>query len=346
MNPHELQGMIDGIDDFVAVVDPVGEIFAINDSWRREAERVQIGKFELGCNYPSDLAALISDGDRRLEPILRAYREVSQGSRQDFQCAYVGAGVLSGNDYRIALSSLVVDGTRYVSISAQDLRELNALKGERRRAHGQILRAQEDERRRIARELHDSAAQSLVALKLTLASLERRREGERPKEAEIVAQCNDAIEGLLREIRSLSFMAHPPSLSSDELSKVIIDLANGFATRTGLNVHLQIADAGEVSGSCSAALYRFAQEGLAAIHRHPDAQHAELRLVGTKRYVHLIISDDGEGFGEADLSAPTMLGVGAVGMRERIKELGGRFSINRNVSGTTLCATVPRKKAQ
>jgi two-component system NarL family sensor kinase len=236
-----------------------------------------------------------------------------------------------------------VSGKRCVLVCALDFSEVHILKRERRRLGNQVLHAQERERRRIARELHDSTSQLLVGLSLDLLNLTHA--GGTPKADALIEDCKKTIFEMQREIRSFSFIAHPPTLSANGLGQALEVLTNGFAARTGLPIDLQLSDVGRASEAVEASLYRLAQEALANIHRHASAGSASVRLVGTKRCLHLRICDDGIGFDAADLPLQKHLGVGVTGMAERVSELGGRFSIHRIGHGTAVSVAIPRGSA-
>jgi signal transduction histidine kinase len=131
---------------------------------------------------------------------------------------------------------------------------------------------------------------------------------------------------------------------ANDLAFAIQGLAFGFAARTGLEIEVDVSDCGEVSPSVEAAIYRMAQEALANIHRHAGANYTRVRLVGRKRYLHLMIQDDGIGFDLVESEKGHSLGVGVMGMRERVCELGGRLSIGRAVKGTAITVSFPRQQ--
>ena len=340
MSNPPLQLLIDALNDFVAVASPEGIILAANENWRRNAERLGLLQFQVGCDYTAALAALAENGDRRAPALSKAFRQVSTGARQIVRCLYAGSGPLGGRDFNVTLSGMESGGSRTVLISALDMTELNELKDDLRRSHGKVLQAQARERREVARELHDSTAQILAALNLNLINLGTSVEGMGIEKT--IADCKSAVDDLLHEIRSISFLAHPPELLHHGLPGAIKNLSSGFAARTGLSIDLQIADIGEASRTVEATLYRLVQEALAGIHRHPGARHASVQLMGNRRHLSLIISDDREGPNEADVHSPMPLGVGVMGMDERLKELGGSLSIRRTEAGTTVTATLPR----
>jgi signal transduction histidine kinase len=337
---NELQAMIDGLVEQVALVACDGTILAVNYAWRRAVERHARSGLHISRDYPAFLAGLVEQGDDGARPILQAFRDVSARVRKSFGTNYVGTGAFNGHHFRVVISGLEVAGGHYVLVSVHDITELVTLKRQRRRLGSQVLRAQEMERRRIARELHDSTSQMLVALQLNLINLERSRTDS----DSLIADCKKTVMDMQREIRSLSFLYHPPSLSKNSLARAMEDLTTGFASRTGLDIDLQVHEVGPASASVEAALYRLAQEALANIHRHAAAQHAFVRLIGRDRCIHLRVGDDGIGFDAVDGPVHHRMGVGVTGMGERVRELGGRLSIHRAEKGTILTVSLPREK--
>lgn len=338
---QELQIMIDGLVEQVALVSCEGIILAVNDRWRQEVERQAHFGLHISRDYTAFLSGLVDNGDKGAESILRAFRDVASGTRNRVSCTYVGAGSFEGVDYNFVVSRVEVAGGCYVLVSVHDVTELVTLKRQRRRLGSQVLRAQEMERRRIARELHDSTSQMLVALQLNLINLERSR--PQPDSDALIADCKKTVAEMQREIRSLSFLYHPPSLAESSLARVLEDLAAGYAARTGLDIELQLNEVGRSSASVEAAIYRLAQEALANIHRHASAKHALVRLIGREHVIHMMIGDDGIGFDPAK-AAHHRMGVGVTGMAERVRELGGRISIRRADKGTVLTVSLPREK--
>ena len=337
----EIQEVIDGLVEQVALIGVDGTILAVNETWRRQVERQARTGLHISRDYTRFLADLIKDGDEGAAPILQAFQDISAGIRQTFRCIYNGRGAFAGYDFSIIVTALTVQETRFILVSVHDVTELVSLKRQRRRIGSQVLRAQEAERRRIARELHDSTLQTLVALQLDLTRLSQNAG---PGVETIISTCSAAVQEVQRELRTLSFLAHPPSLVANNLAFALTNLVRGFAARTGLEVEIDVSDSGEVSASVEAALYRLAQEALTNIHRHSGATHVRVRLVGKKRCLHLMIQDDGIGFDARESNITPMLGVGVIGMQERVRELGGRLSIHRAIKGTALSVSFPRQK--
>lgn len=339
---QEIQEVIDCLVEQVALVACEGTILAVNDCWRRQVERQARSGLHISRDYIAFLEGLIEDGDEGVKPILQAFRDIAAGSRRIFRHLYKGSGAFDGYDFNIVVAALTIHGTRHVLVSVHDVTELVGLKRQRRRVGSQVLRAQEYERRRMARELHDSTSQMLVSLRFDLSRLARGNVG--PEAAAIVDDCNKSLQEIQREIRTFSFVAHPPSLRANSLETALRNLASGFATRTGLEIDVDVSASGEASASVEAAIYRLSQEALANIHRHAGAARAIIRLVGRKACLHLVIGDDGVGINAADSPSGRSIGVGVMGMKERVHELGGRISIRRAVQGTVLTVSLPRRK--
>ena len=194
----------------------------------------------------------------------------------------------------------------------------------------------------MARELHNLTSQMLVALGFDLSRLGRGNVG--PEILAIIEGCKKSLQEIQREIRTFSFVAHPPSLTANSLASALQNLASGFAKRTGLDIEVNVSDFGEASASVEAAIYRLSQEALANIYRHACATRAIVRLDSRKSCLHLIISDDGVGFHVVDGASRSGFGVGVIGMQERVRELGGRMSIRRAAQGTVVTVSLPRHK--
>ena len=207
-----------------------------------------------------------------------------------------------------------------------------------------LLHAQDQERRRIARELHDTTAQNISAISMNLARLQQ--EGLAPDATEIVANCQTLCGASLREIRTLSYLLHPPMLDEVGLDAAVRWLVAGLETRSGLRVSL---DAPAVLERLSTALERdlflVVQEALLNVVRHSGSDTAEVRIERRDEQVVLAIRDRGRGMSAARSperpSEWAFTGVGIPSIRERLRQNGGRLEIQSNHQGTTLVATVP-----
>lgn len=215
-----------------------------------------------------------------------------------------------------------------------------------RKLSSYLIRVQDEERRRIARELHDSTGQKLMALKMTLNSLGKRN----PKlQAEpLLAECVDMIDGAMREIRTLAQLLHPPLLDEAGLAVATRWLVDGFSKRSGVVIDLTLpSDLGRMPENVETALFRIIQEALNNIHQHSGADRAKVEISQTASIVTLRVKDNGNGIREilkpGSASASPILGVGIQGMKERLAQLDGTLEIVSGKNGTTVTAKVPNR---
>jgi signal transduction histidine kinase len=206
---------------------------------------------------------------------------------------------------------------------------------ERDRFFENSLRAQEQERLRLGRELHDSTGQLVLALRLGIAHL-RRVHGTAAEESALT-EIDEVARQLDREIRSFAFLQYPAEIGTGGLVESLHYLSRGFETRTGLKVRFSNSSHGLVEDDGSAmALLRVAQEALMNVHRHAHAVHVRMSLAIKNGMLRLTVRDDGIG-----ISPDAPQGVGLQGMRHRVERLGGDFMIRRLAHGTELIASLP-----
>jgi len=219
--------------------------------------------------------------------------------------------------------------------SCRDITEAREAQRELSEVTERLLEVQEEERRRIAAELHDSTAQHLAALALGVSALRRGRAN-----AETLEDMAHELAEALREVRTLSYLLHPPTLAKEGLRKTLRSFVRGFAQRTGLSVSLSVRGAVDsLPQRAQRALFRVAQESIANAHRHSPARGISVDLRRGRAGVRLNVTDDGGRPKEP--RAKMMPGVGIPGMEARIQRLGGSFSINSTVSGTQVSAYIP-----
>jgi len=226
--------------------------------------------------------------------------------------------------------------------------EVNSDITERKRAEeglrtisGRLLQMQDDERRRIARELHDSAGQTLVALDMNLASIQREAKQLSPQALKTCSESLDLVKELSRELRTISHLLHPPLLDEAGLPSAVRWYVEGFAERSKIRVNLDLdANLGRLSSECETAIFRIVQESLTNIHRHSGSPTASISISRTRREVRLGVHDQGKG-----ISGSMKRGVGIQGMHERVRQLGGRLQINSGKGGTSVVAILPTESA-
>jgi PAS domain S-box-containing protein len=205
---------------------------------------------------------------------------------------------------------------------------------------GQLLRLHDEERRRIARELHDTTAQNLAALSMNFTLLEESP-GNRARE--IIAECTSVAEECLRQVRSLSYYLHPPLLDELGLGAALRAYLDAFTRRTGIMTVLDFPkDFGRLDTNVESALFRIAQESLQNVLEHSGSGRAEVRVAATAEGVELTVRDFGKGIDEATIApdAPGE-GVGIAAMRERARQFAGHVDITHANPGVRVRVVIP-----
>lgn len=207
-----------------------------------------------------------------------------------------------------------------------------------------LMETQDDERRRIARELHDSAGQLLAALSMNLEMLSQRAKAVAPQLKEDVAENADLVQQLTREIRTMSYLLHPPLLDESGLTAALAWYVQGLAQRSSLDIRLSISDdLGRFPRELELAVFRIVQESLTNIHRHSGSKTAEIHIHTDAENIFLEVRDQGHGMSPEKLSAIQShgSGVGIQGMRERVRQFRGQMTMDSKGEGTTLKVTLP-----
>jgi PAS domain S-box-containing protein len=200
-----------------------------------------------------------------------------------------------------------------------------------------LLQMQDEERRRIARELHDTAGQILVALNLTLAPVEQELQKNNSGLARQITESLGLIEELSRDLRTMSHLLHPPLLDEAGLLSAVRWYVEGFAERSKIEVDLHLdPEVGRLPPELETAVFRIVQECLTNIHRHSGSRSARIEIVRDTQTIKVEIRDHGTG-----LPRPMRAGVGIQGMRERVRQLGGQLEIESGEDGTRVVAIVP-----
>jgi signal transduction histidine kinase len=210
---------------------------------------------------------------------------------------------------------------------------------------GQLLRMQDEERRRIARELHDSAGQTLAALSMILNPLKSANGRTGPVAAEAITESLNLIAGLSRELRTISYLLHPPLLDEAGLGSALRLYLEGFAERSRIKVNLEIPeDFGRLPIDLETAIFRIVQECLTNVHRHSGSTVAKIRVTHRGAQILVEVADRGKGIPpekQKAMESGAKLGVGIRGMGERVRQLGGDLNITSGAHGTVIVVKLP-----
>ena len=307
-----------------------------------ESERKAIGL------TPWELSPELQPGGRpsqelARERILTAARE----GGSTFEWVHKRADTGKTFPAEVDLSSLSAEGTTLALAIVHDVTARKRAEEDLRRVTAELMRLQDEERRRIGRDLHDSTGQTLAALGIDLAQLEQEAPKLSQSGREQLERCVRLARQCSDEIRTASYLLHPPLLDELGLSSALRWLADGLRARSGLEARLQLPDRLEgVAPEEELALFRVAQEALTNVHRHSSSPWVAVRLRAEPASLVLEIEDAGRGIPAAQPGDPAssgrFAGVGVAGMQERIRQLGGTLTVESTPGGGTLVrACVP-----
>jgi len=328
--------LIDGLMEQVAIFDRKWTLLAVNRAWTKAAIDGSCPELPLGSNYLKHAEQAAAGGDVEARATVTALRSIDSGDIDRFDHLVGGEAGPGGRTYRVRIYSCG-ERRQWKIVVRYDVSELVALNQQKQHFAAQLLQAEAEERRRVARDLHDTTAQDLVALQLTLANLKRGRGSVfRDK----LADADEALGRLQREIKSISFLFHSPTPDQLSLAMDLERLAKGFAQRSGLSVNLHLDETDVIDRKLCMMVHRLTQEALANIHRHAAASEVDIRLIITDQRLHVMIKDNGIGF-RTGADAGDSAGVGLKSMAERVDELGGRLVITSGSGGTSIIASLP-----
>ncbi len=228
-----------------------------------------------------------------------------------------------------------------------DITKRKAAEEATRQLSAQLLRTQDEERRRLARELHDSAGQILAALAMNLGQLKASIKPN-AREAQLLSDSELLLKDVTSELRTISHLLHPPLLDEVGLPSALQWYIDGFAKRSGIDTKLELPpNFGRLVSDFEITIFRIVQECLTNVHRHSGSATAEVCLIQSDGHIQLEIRDQGKGMPvETRLSLSTAgpMGVGLRGMRERVTQLGGTLDVRSSDAGTAVTALLPFKQ--
>jgi signal transduction histidine kinase len=214
-----------------------------------------------------------------------------------------------------------------------------------RELSGRLLQMQDEERRRIARELHDSIGQIIAAMAMNLSVVESETAHLSSNAARAVTENSAMLQELSRQIRTISHLLHPPLLDEIGLQSALRWFVEGFAERSKIQVSLEMpGDFARLSPEMETAIFRIVQECLTNVHRHSGSSTAVVRIANTTGQLRVEVQDNGKGVPpekQSQIRSPGKTGVGMRGMRERLRQFGGQLEVNSAPGLTLVVATLP-----
>jgi PAS domain S-box-containing protein len=285
---------------------------------------------------PLDISLTISpvrDASGKIVGASKIARDISQRKRTERELRE------SEERYRTLADALDTQ----VQFRTQELERRNS---ELRELSGRLLESQDVERRHIARELHDSAGQTLAALGMSLARLAQDAKNNPDQLTKGIRDAEGLVQHLTQEIRTTSYLLHPPMLDEVGLSSALSWYVQGLAERSGLQIALKVSENfGRLPSEMELLIFRLVQESLTNIHRHSGSKTALIRIEREGNNVQVSVEDQGSGMSPERLAEIQSrgTGVGIRGMRERVRHFRGDLVIESNGSGTKVYATLPLK---
>jgi len=317
---QRLQALFDNSIDGIILLDAAGNYADVNPALTRLVgySREELLRMRVGDITPLDKKEAIREVWGHLvagEPTHGVYPVEAKNGVKHFVELQTLANVRPGLHYAIL----------------HDITEQKSAEESLRNLSLGLLRSQDEERRRISRQLHETTGQSLAALRMNLARL---RESGTPQ---LIDDSLALVEQSIKEIRTLSYLLHPPLIDDLGLVSALEWYASGFEQRSGIAVTFDAAaDIGRLPPETETTVFRMVQEALTNIHRHSGSSVATIRLQRVDGNLLVEVGDHGHGF--ADNVAP---GVGLAGMYERIRDLGGEIDMQSGEQGTTLTVRLP-----
>jgi PAS domain S-box-containing protein len=278
--------------------------------------------------YVASRSTLQKQTERKPAIWLEINRDITERKKaeQELQKAEEARRIARDLDFS-ELEKQVKERTAELEQSNQQLRQLSA----------RLIRSQDDERRRIARELHDSAGQYLGAVNIALEMAKKEQDSANRK----ISEAGEMARGCAAEIRTISHLLHPPLLEELGLESAAHWYVEGFAARSGIQVQLEIPkQLDRLGNDVELVLFRILQEALTNIHRHSGSKTAVIKIGADSNQVWLDIEDQGKGNSDGP-SGQFRPGIGITGMRERVKDLSGTLEITSDQSGTRVRAVLP-----
>jgi signal transduction histidine kinase len=294
----------------------------------------------------SDYLALCASarGSEEAGSILCGLRALLAGERKTARFAYSAERDGERRWFQISAARFEWDGDARLILANEDLTDVKQARQALSELSGRLSALREEERQRIAQELHDSTAQHLVAATLNLMTLKAKSVAY-PGVHKLLENVEASLEEATRELRVFTYLLHPLALENDGLERTLRTYLDGFARRTRLAAQLSVAGkVEELPFELQCSLLRIIQEALANVHRHASASHVSISLRSTASMLKLVISDDGRGMlgpeGQMEVGAAGK-GVGIPGKRSRLRDFGGTLEIRSGSQGTTLSAVIP-----
>lgn len=271
---------------------------------------------------------------------VQSAKEMFGGSKRECRLDRVDGTSLHAE---VRCSCYLVGDRNYIQLNFRNISERVEGEHQMRLLSAKLLRLQDEERRRIARELHDSTAQNLSALEMNISLLEPLIQPTNGRASRIIKETREIVQECSKELRNISYLLHPPLIDEVGLAFAVKWFVDGFTKRTGMAVHLAVdPQFPRLAAEIEMPLFRVVQEAMTNVYRHSRADDVWITLHHTGNEVSLEIRDNGRGFPDPGLLEAGGIGggVGLAGMRERLSNLGGTLDVASSSFGVVVTATL------
>ncbi len=334
-----LHATLECLNSPAAILDHRGNPIDGNDAWWRFVDTVVWP--ETGRKVAPHAERRGSIGEHR-DFVFDAFRNLFESARRSFKICYFCEIDRRRRVFEFSATRIQSRGAPHILVVHQDITEKEAAASKLKELSRRVSDIQEAERQRIAREIHDSTSQHLVAINLNLINLRREMVGS-TKAERLLEDIERSASDAQQEIRLFSYLLYPSQLERAGAKATIEHYVAGFSRRAGIGVNLDVCD--EVDAldvEAQQSLLRVIQEALVNVHRHAKATSALVKVSPSASGLFAMIVDDGVGMkGSSHGEANSNLGVGIPGMMSRVQELGGSFNVVTSVKGTSIVIEIP-----
>jgi signal transduction histidine kinase len=337
-----LHATLDSLDSHVAILDQAGNLVDGNEAWLKAS----VGR--LWPTLQSGQQAPYAVDGRRRDFMFDSLSNLVQSARHRFKTNYLRKVDDRRRVFEFSATQINTLGAPHVLVVHEDVTEKKEANTRIRELSRRATDIQQDERQRIAREIHDSTSQHLIAISLNLINL-RRELAVSGKMSKLLEDIEKSTSDAQQEIRLYSYLLYPSQLERTGARTTIEHYIKGFSDRAGIKAHVDLCgEVDDLSIDIQQSLLRIVQEALVNVHRHAAATNVSVRLKVRGDALLMTIADNGVGMPAAAADGPAAeqnLGVGIPGMRARVQECGGTFRIDSSRFGTKLMVTIPRNEA-
>lgn len=342
-----LQSSLDACSAHLVVLDNTGAVVDSNAAWQEFAAaqglmpRHGTARLNYVALYTKPFARR-----RDAQKIGATLTSLLRGHCSDARLVYTWP--LAGKMHWFQLNAARVEclGLTYVVVANEDVTAVKEAQQASEETAERLLALQENERQRIADELHDSTAQHLTAVALNIMKLKLKLPPQE-RHSELFKEIETSVQEGSKELRTFTYLLHPPKLDEHGLRNTVEFYAQGFGNRTGLAITIRMSRlANALPFELQRCLFRVLQEALANIHRHASASQVKIELRYLRHTLHLLVCDNGVGLEGAGgtsrrISREPARGVGIPGMQERLRQVGGGLALRSGSGGTRIHAFVP-----